>query len=156
MGTIEYIGIKTTRIRSLSGEQLICSNTDLTNSRVHNYKRMENRRAVFSFGVTYDTSVEKLNNIPDQVKKIVEEAGDTRFDRAHFKSFGNFSLDFEVVYFVLTPDYNIYMDKQQQINLMIFEFFKKEGIEFAFPTQTIFVHKVNSDQMYRSMEREVN
>ncbi len=141
MGTIEYIGIKTTRIRSLSGEQLIFSNTDLTNSRVHNYKRMEERRIVFSFGVTYNTSAEKLKTIPVQVEKIVETAGDTRFDRAHFKSFGNFSLDFEVVYYVLTPDYNIYMNKQQHINVMIYEFFKKEGIEFAFPTQTVFINK---------------
>ena len=148
MGTVEYIGIKTTRLRTLGGEQLICSNTDLTNSRVHNYKRMEERRAVFSFGVVYNTAAAKLKIIPPLVKKVVEELDDTRFDRAHFKSFGDFSLDFEVVYYILSGDYNIYMDKQQSINLKIFELFQKEQIEFAFPTQTVFVNRVNHDELY--------
>ena len=150
MGTVEYIGIKTTRLRTLGGEQLICSNTDLTNSRVHNYKRMEERRAVFSFGVVYNTAAAKLKIIPPLVKKVVEELEATRFDRAHFKSFGDFSLDFEVVYYILSADYNTYMDKQQSINLRIFELFEKEHIEFAFPTQTVFVNKVNHDEMYRA------
>ena len=150
MGTVEYIGIKTTRLRTLGGEQLICSNTDLTNSRVHNYKRMMERRTVFSFGVVYNTPAAKLKIIPPLIKKIIEELDDTRFDRAHFKSFGDFSLDFEVVYYVLSPDYNTYMDKQQSINLKIFELFEKEQIEFAFPTQTVFVNKVNEEEMYRA------
>jgi small-conductance mechanosensitive channel len=139
MGTVEYIGIKTTRLRTLSGEQLICSNTDLTNSRVHNFKRMHERRVVFNFGVVYDTAFSKLQRVPGMVKEIIEALPDTRFDRAHFKSFGSSSLDFEVVYYVLTPDYNYYMDRQQTINLEIFECFERENIEFAFPTQTLFV-----------------
>lgn len=137
MGTIEYVGIKTTHIRTLSGEQLICSNTDLTNSRVHNYKRMNERRIVFSFGVVYNTSAEKLNSIPAIVKTIITSVGQTRFDRAHFKDFGIFSLNFEVVYFVLSPDFNLYMDIQQKINLQLFKQFETDNIEFAFPTQTL-------------------
>lgn len=143
MGVVEYIGIKTTRIRTLSGEQLICSNTDLTNSRVHNYKRMIERRVVFTFGVVYDTASAQLKKIPSIVKDAVESLPDTRFDRTHFKSFGSSSLDFEVVYFLLTPDYNLYMDRQQEINLRIFETFEKEKIEFAFPTQTLFLRRNN-------------
>jgi len=138
MGTIEYVGIKTTHIRTLGGEQLICSNTDLTNSRVHNYKRMNERRIVFSFGVVYDTSSEQLSSIPQTVKEIIKSQEQTRFDRAHFKDFGNFSLNFEVVYYVLSPDFNLYMDIQQKINLQLFKKFETENIEFAFPTQTLF------------------
>ncbi len=137
MGTVEYVGIKTTRIRTLGGEQLVCSNTDLTNSRVHNYKRMQERRVVFSFGVVYNTPSRQLNAIPGMVKEIITGMENTRFDRAHFKAFGNFSLDFEVVYYVLLPDYNTYMDIQQQINLDLFSLFANDGIEFAFPTQTL-------------------
>jgi small-conductance mechanosensitive channel len=144
MGTVEYIGIKTTRIRTLGGEQLVCSNTDLTNSRVHNYKRMQDRRIVFSFGVTYSTSAAVMKEIPLMVKKIVESASGTRFDRAHFKSFGDFSLGFEVVYYVLSPDYNIYMDTQQNINIQILELFEERKIEFAFPTQTLFLNRVQN------------
>ena len=150
MGTVEYIGIKTTRLRTLGGEQLVCSNTDLTNSRVHNYKRMEERRAVFTFGVVYNTPAAKLKIIPALVRKIIEDLDSTRFDRAHFKSFGESSLDFEVVYYILSADFNVYMDKQQSINLRIFELFEKEQIEFAFPTQTVFVNKVNHEEMYRA------
>lgn len=144
MGMVEYIGIKTTRIRTLGGEQLICSNTDLTNSRVHNYKRMQERRVVFSFGVVYDTAASKLKRIPGIVKQIIESLPGSRFDRAHFKSFGNSSLDFEVVYYMLTPDFNQYMDKQQSINFSLFESFEQEQIEFAFPTQTLFLHHSES------------
>lgn len=141
MGTIEYIGVKTTRIRTLGGEQLICSNTDLTNSRVHNYKRMEKRRVLFSFGVVYQTPAQKLKNIPGMIKEIVESEPGNTFDRAHFSSYGDFSLNFEVVYYVTSPDYNLYMDRQQAINIAIFEKFEEEEIEFAYPTQTILFDK---------------
>jgi small-conductance mechanosensitive channel len=144
-GTVEYIGIKTTRIRTLSGEQLICSNTFLTNARVHNYKRMQERRIEFNFGVVYNTPAAKLKTIPPLVQKIIESVEDTRFDRAHFRSFGDFSLNFQVVYIVKTPDYNLYMDKQQTINLKIFELFEKEKIEFAYPTQTLFISRKNEE-----------
>lgn len=138
-GVIEYIGIKTTRIRTLSGEQLICSNTDLTNSRLHNFKRMERRRIVFSLGVTYQTTHAQLSEIPDLIKQPIDKRPKLQFDRAHFSGYGDFSLNFEVVYYVLDPDYTVYMDNQQAVYLDIFEAFEKRGIEFAYPTQTLFV-----------------
>ncbi len=141
MGSIEYIGIKTTRVRSLGGEQLVFSNTDLTNSRIKNYKRMEKRRVLFSLGVTYQTSTEQIKEVPGIIKKAIENVNDTVFDRAHFSSYGDFSLNFEIVYYVLSGDYNKYMDIQQEINFQIKEIFEKRGIEFAYPTQTLFMEK---------------
>jgi small-conductance mechanosensitive channel len=141
LGTVEKIGIKTTRVRSLSGEQLVFSNTDLVNSRIKNYKRMNERRVVFSFGVIYQTPAEKLERIPTMVREIIESIEKTRFDRAHFYKFGDSSLDFECVYYVLSRDYNLYMDIQQQINLALFRRFQEEGIEFAYPTQTLYITK---------------
>lgn len=138
-GTIEHIGLKTTRIRSLSGEQLIFSNNDLLKSRVHNYKRMSERRIVFSFGVVYQTSLEKLKAIKEIISDIINKEGNARLDRVHFKEYGDSSLNFEVVYFVNNADYNIYMDVQEAINLEIFRRFQQEGIEFAYPTQTLFI-----------------
>ena len=142
MGTVDYVGVKTTRIKSLTGEQLVCSNKDLTNSRLHNYKRMLERRVVLSFGVVYSTSANTLKAIPSMVREIIESEDKTRFDRAHFKGFGNSSLDFEAVYFVLSQDYNIYMDVQERINIRLFELFEQEGIEFAYPTQTLYMQPV--------------
>lgn len=139
MGAVEHIGFKTTRIRSLDGEQLIFSNSDLTNSRIRNYKRMQERRVVFKFGVVYQTSVEQLKAIPSIVREIVTSHQQTRFDRAHFFSYGDFALIFEVVYYVLSPDYNLYMDVQQHINVGIKEVFQARGIEFAYPTQQLYV-----------------
>ena len=138
-GIIEYIGIKTTRIRTLSGEQLICSNTDLTNSRLQNFKRMERRRIVFTLGVTYQTSHEQLAEIPGLVKEIITTKPKLQFDRGHFSGYGDFSLNFEFVYYVLDPDYTIYMDNQQAVYLEIFAKFAAKEIEFAYPTQTLFV-----------------
>jgi len=139
LGTVERIGLKTTRVRSLFGEQLVFANSDLLNSRIHNYKRMFERRIVFSIGVTYQTPYEKLAAIPDIIREIIELQEQTRFDRAHFKEYGDFALGFEIVYYVLVPDYNLYMDIQQAINLAIYERFEKEGIDFAYPTQTLYV-----------------
>ncbi len=142
LGTIEKIGLKTTRIRSLSGEQLIFSNTDLLKSRIRNYKRMYERRVVFGLGVIYQTTYDQLAAIPDMLREIVESQDGIRFDRAHFKQYGAYSLDFEIVYYVLSPDYNIYMDIQQAINLEIFRRFGEAGIEFAYPTRTLYVEPV--------------
>ena len=139
LGTVERIGLKTTRVRSLYGEQLIFSNSDLLNSRIRNYKRMFERRIVFGLGVTYQTPHEKLAQIPEMIREIIEAQEQTRFDRAHFKEYGDFALQFEVVYYVLVPDYNVYMDIQQAINLTIYERFEQEGIEFAYPTQTLYI-----------------
>lgn len=146
VGVVEYTGIKTTRIRALSGEQIVFSNTDLTNSRVHNYKKMERRRVVFKLGVVYQTPSRKLKMIPQIVKEIIEKQDDTVFDRGHFASYGDFSLNFEFVYYVTGSDYNKYMDIQQSINLTIFEAFEREEIEFAYPSQTLFVNKVNEEK----------
>jgi small-conductance mechanosensitive channel len=143
MGVVEMIGIKTTRIRAIGGELLIFSNTDLTNSRVHNFKKMEKRRVVFKLGVIYQTTSEKLKTIPNMVKSIIEKQNDATFDRGHFASFGDSSLDFEFVYYVTGADYTKYMDIQQAINLSVFETFEREKIEMAYPTQTLFVNKIN-------------
>ncbi len=141
LGTIEHIGIKTTRIRSLGGEQVVFSNTDLTNSRVRNYKRMDKRRVVFKLGVTYQTTLQQVKEIQAIITNIIKNINDTIFDRAHFFSYGDFSLVFEVVYYVMSRDYNKYMDIQQEINFAIKEEFEKRGIEFAYPTQTLFLEK---------------
>ncbi len=140
LGTIEHIGIKTTRLRSLTGEQIICANGELLNTRIRNFKRMQERRVVFNIGVIYDTSYEKLQRIPAMLKAIVEALDNTRFDRAHFFEYGDFSLNFEIVYYVLSADYNLYMDAQQAINLEIYQQFQQEEIEFAYPTQSLYVY----------------
>jgi len=137
LGTVEKIGLKTTRVRSLSGEQLVFSNNDLLQSRIRNYKRMFERRILFSFGVTYQTPHEKLAAIPAMIREIIEAQDQVRFDRAHFKEYGDFSLNFEIVYYVKNPDYNFYMDTQQAINLALYRRFQEEAIDFAYPTQTI-------------------
>jgi small-conductance mechanosensitive channel len=140
-GTVEHIGIKSTRIRALSGEQLVLSNTDLTSSRIHNYKKLQKRRIVFQLGVIYQTTAEQLRLIPEIVKQIIVDNPDAEFERGHFKSFGDFSLNFEFVYYVLSPEYVTYMDIQQSINLSIYDAFEKEGIEFAYPTQMLYINK---------------
>ena len=140
-GTVEHVGLKSTHIRSVSGEQLVFSNSDLLSSRIRNYKRMQERRAVFTVGVTYSTPAETLEAIPGMIRDIVEAQGNTRFGRSHFKSFGGYSLDVETVFFMTIPDYGIYMDVQQAINLAIYRKFAEEGIEFAFPTQTLHVEE---------------
>ncbi len=144
MGSVEYIGIKSTRLRSLTGEQIVMSNADLLSSRVRNYGRMQQRRIVFTLGVTYETPREKLKQIPELLRRIVESAPDVRFDRAHFAKYGDFSLDFEVVYYVLSAEYNTYMDVQQAINFRIHEEFEALGVEFAYPTQTLWLAKTGA------------
>ncbi|MFA5255225.1 MAG: mechanosensitive ion channel family protein [Candidatus Omnitrophota bacterium] len=141
MGSIEYVGIKTTRIRSLGGEMLVFSNSDLTDSRVRNYKLMEKRRVVFKLGVVYETPTGRLKEIPKIIENVIKNVKDAIFDRAHFFSYGDFSLIFEIVYYVAGPDYNKYMDIQQEINFAIKEEFEKRGIVFAYPTQTLYVNK---------------
>jgi small-conductance mechanosensitive channel len=137
MGTVEHIGLKTTRLRALSGEQLIFSNTDLTGSRIQNFKTMEQRRVLFTLGVTYDTPSEKLREIPALIKDIIDEVPDTAFGRAHFCAYGDYSLKFEIAYFVLNSDYDTYMDIHQEVNLRIKNVFDKNGVTFAYPTQTV-------------------
>lgn len=140
-GTVEHIGLKTTRVRSLSGEQLIFANNDLLKSRIRNYKRMDERRALFTVGVVYETPAEKLAAIPAIVKDVVDGVPNARFERAHFQAIGSSSHVFEVAYWVTSPDYGLYMDVQQAINLELVRRFRKKGIAFAYPTQTLFVQK---------------
>jgi small-conductance mechanosensitive channel len=127
-GTVEYLGIKTTRIRSLSGEQIIIGNSNLTGSRIHNHKRMINRRVVFTINIDYRTTIEKLKIIPVILRTIVEQQKPVMFDRAHFAAFGDWSFRFEVVYFVLDPNFNKFMDIQQAINLKVLEELQKNEI----------------------------
>jgi len=136
-GTIESVGLKTTRVRALSGEQLVFSNSDMLSSRIRNLGRMQERRVVFQIGVEYNLDSQKLRRIPEIVQGAIETRENVRFDRCHFKAFGDFSLNFETVYFMTVPDYRAYMDTQQAINLAVYESFETEGIPFAFPTQTL-------------------
>jgi small-conductance mechanosensitive channel len=137
MGTVEKIGLKTTRLKSLSGDQLIFSNNDLLKSRIVNCRRMRERRVAFSVGVACGPPREKLEQIPSMLREIVQSQKEVRFDRAHLKELGGYSLNFEVVYFVLTPDYTVYMDIQQSINLAIYEQLAEMSVELAYPTQTL-------------------
>jgi len=138
-GTVEYIGLKTTRLRSISGEQLIFSNNDLLKSRIRNYRRMAERRVVFGLGIDYRTPPEKLQEINMIITGIIGKMENVRFDRVHFKEYGDSSLKYEVVFFVTNPDYKIYMNVQESINLAIFRSFREKGIQFAHPVRTIFM-----------------
>jgi small-conductance mechanosensitive channel len=145
-GTVKKIGIKSTRVQLLQGEELVLSNSVLTTSSVRNFKKMRKRRISFSFGVIYATPTNKLKKIPGIIRDIIDsdklEYVD-KLDRVHFTEFGDFSLNFDIIYFLKTKDYVKYKDTQQEINFAIKEAFEKEGIEMAFPTQTIFLNKEN-------------
>lgn len=140
-GTVEKVGLKTTRVKSLWGEQLVFANAQLLSSEIKNYKRMQERRIAFGIGVTYETTAEKLRALPGWLKAAVEAQPDVRFDRAHFKEYADFSLNFEIVYYVLSPEYNLYMDRQQAINLAIFDKLAQEGVQFAYPTRTLYLRQ---------------
>lgn len=146
LGTIDYIGIKTTRVRSLSGEQLVFSNSDLTNSRIHNYKRMQRRRIVFTFRVTYQTNIDHVREIPEIVRNAINNQDRVAFDRAHLRSFDESCMTYEAVYMVESADYNVYMDIQQAINLEILEAFTSKGIQFAYPTRTVYMHQQQPEE----------
>jgi len=140
-GVVERIGIKTTRIRALQGEEVVISNRELTSVRVQNFKKLKERRVVFLFGVAYETPNEKVKKIPSIIQEIVEGVEGARFDRSHFQSFGDSALLFETVYFIESNDYTKYMDIQQAVNLGVKEVFEKEEIAMAYPTQTIYLAK---------------
>ena len=136
-GTVEKIGIKTTRLRALQGEELVISNQELTNAQIQNFKKMSERRINFAIGLTYDTSSEKLKRVPGLIKQIIDSSEGVRFDRVHFKEFGEFSLIFEIVYYIKSSDFVKYMNIQQSINFEMKSVFEKEQIVMAYPTQTI-------------------
>jgi len=137
VGSIENVGVKTTRIRSLGGEQIVIANTELLKLTVSNYKRMRERRIVFSFGITLDASAAQAQAVADAVKRVIQQSERVRFDRAHFKAFGSHSLDYEAVYIVLSPEYNVYMDEQQRINLALIREFETLGVSLAIPARRV-------------------
>ena len=141
MGTVKKVGVFSTRIQALRGEELCLSNHDIKDKTIQNFAKMQRRRVVFTVGVIYDTPVEKLKKIPDMVKEIIGRIPVATVDRVHFAAFAAYSLDFEIVYYVETSDYVVYMDTQHAINIAIAEEFEKEGIEIAYPTQTLIVEK---------------
>lgn len=140
-GRVKKIGIKTTRIQSIQGEELIISNKELTEKRVKNYGRIEKRRVSFLFGICYETPLEKVKMVPKILEEILKKEELVEIDRIHFKEFGDFSLNFEAVFFFQSRDYKAYLDAQQRIYLKLMEKFSQEGIEFAYPTQTIFLQR---------------
>jgi small-conductance mechanosensitive channel len=140
-GTVESTGIKTTRIRSITGEQIIIANSDILDSRVNNFKRMKERRITFTFGVAYRTAWENLQTITDLIKNIIENQSDARFERGHLKGFDASSIDYEFIYWVTKPDYAAFMDVQEKINLAVIEAFAERKIEPARPTQIVFLQK---------------
>jgi small-conductance mechanosensitive channel len=155
LGSVEHIGLKTTRLRSLSGEQLVFANTDLTKSRVRNYKRMCERRNVFTIQVGYGTPTDKLERIATMLRETVRAHDKVRLDRAHLKEYTDTAVVYEIVYYTLIPDYNFYMDTQQAINIAIYDWFKREGIEFARPARIIQVQtaSVTGDNGEESKEQ---
>jgi small-conductance mechanosensitive channel len=138
-GTVTHISMKSTRIKLLRGEELIISNRAILDKNIHNYKKLQKRRVIFTIGVIYGTPIEKLRKIENMIREIICKCQICEVDRIHFREFGAYSLNFEVVYYLDSSDYNTYMDIQQQINFGIAEAFEKEKIEMAFPTQTIFL-----------------
>jgi small-conductance mechanosensitive channel len=142
-GTVESIGIKSTRVKSVSGEQIVVPNSEIVKVKLRNYGRLQERRATFTFGVAYDTTPAQLEAIPALIRSAIADAGQgkTRFDRAHFTSFGDSKLNFEVVYFVTVPDYNLYMDIQQGVNLRLMRELDARGVKFAVPTPAVVIER---------------
>ena len=138
-GRVENIGLKTTRISSLSGEQIIVSNSDLLNSRIRNYKHMTERRVSFTIGIACETPYEKVKEIPGILEEIISAQDNVRFDRAYFSSYGNFTFDFDVLYHVLDADFSTHMKAKQNINLEILKRFEEEGITMPYPTQHVYL-----------------
>jgi len=136
-GTIEHIGLKTTRIRALSGEQIVCANAELLAQTLHNYKRMDTRRIVFTFGISPHTPTDKVREVSAEVKRIIESSERTHFDRAHFFAFNESQLTFEVVHIMQTADYNQYMDVQQEINLQLLQALRDMDVHLAFPIRRV-------------------
>jgi len=144
-GTVERVGLKTTRIRSLGGEQIVMSNAELLKRTVANFKRLQTRRVQFNFGITPDATPDVVAAVPPLVRELVEADPQLEFARAHFKGFGENSLNFEVVYRVKDPSYDVYMDRQQALNLALMRRFQERGIRFALATPTVNVFGVKAD-----------
>ncbi len=143
-GTVRHIGLKTTRLTSITGEELVFANSDLLKSRIHNYKKMQERRVVYTLGVEFDTPPEKLRQINEIVREIFDTIPNGRLSRVHFSRISQSTLDFEIVYYVESPDYQTYMDVQEAFNLAVMERFSREKIAFAYPTQTLQIQHASS------------
>ena len=140
-GEVEDIGLKSTRLRSSTGEEIVFSNTDLLDSRIRNYRSVERRRVLFNLGITYQTPNEKLSQIPGIVQSAVEVHSETVFNHAYFKGFGDSALNFEILYHIETTEFSVYREILQSVNFDLFKRLEAEGIEFAYPTQTVYVEK---------------
>lgn len=147
-GTVEKIGLKSTRIRSTSGEEIVVSNKDLLNSWINNFGRMSERRYIMRIGVTYDTSGEILERIPEIMKEEINAASqDLKINRVHFTSYGEYALIFEANISIFKVNYAEYLDVVQKINLNIKKRFDREGIKFAFPTQSLYIEKIQNNKV---------
>ncbi|HAC69585.1 MAG TPA: mechanosensitive ion channel protein MscS [Pseudomonas sp.] len=144
-GTVEHVGLKTTRIRSLGGEQIVMANAEMIGSTIQNYKKLQERRIVFKFGLTYASKPNQIKQVTTALKEIIQRQDKTRFDRAHLLTFGDSSLEFEVVYIVLDASYNVYMDIQQAINIEMMEAFAKIGVRFALSSRSLYVETLPAD-----------
>ena len=153
-GTVEHVGLKTTRIRSLGGEQIVMANAEMIGSTIQNYKKLQERRIVFKFGLTYACQPNQVKQVTSTLKEIIQRQEQTRFDRAHLLAFGANSLDFEVVYIVLDPSYNLYMDIQQAINIEMMEAFAQIGVRFALASRSLYVESLPSDFLAEKERRE--
>jgi len=137
-GTVEKIGIKSTRIRTLQGEELVVSNTELTTARVQNFKKMSERRIVSQFGITYETPQAQVHEVPEVVRGIFSSIDGARLDRVHFTTFADSALIYELVYYVETSGYPEFLDIQQRFNFELMRILSEKDVEFAYPTQTIY------------------
>ena len=142
-GTVEKVGIKSTRIRTLQGEELVVSNAELTTARVQNFKKMKERRIAMQFGITYETPYDKVEAVNGIVERIFADISNARLDRVHFTTFADSALLFDVVYYVDSSDYTEFLNAQQQFNFDLMQSFSEQGIEFAYPTQTIYTKTVS-------------
>ena len=146
-GTVEYIGIRSTRLRSISGELHVFANSDITAARIRNYTKMKERRAEINLGVVYETPLEKLKIIPQIIENVINNIEQVRFERVHFRAFGNFSLEFQTIFWVEDDNLKVFLDKQQEILYKIFDEFKKNQIEFAYPTSKVFLENINNNKI---------
>ena len=137
--TVEKIGIRSTHLRSLRGEIVVINNSKLTSSNIENFATMQQRRMIYSIGVTYNTTADQIQSIPTTIQTIIESTDHTIFNRCHFTDFGDFSLNFQIVYYIDNSNYTQALDIQQSINLGIMRKFEEQGIEFAFPSQTLYL-----------------
>ncbi len=141
VGHIQKVGVKTTKMKSINGEQIVIPNSDLVQSKLKNLRRLVERRDVTLLGVEYSTPIEKLHLIKDRVGQIIDEMEDVRLDRIHLKEFADSAIVFEIAYYVLSSEFNEYMDVKEKVNFCIIDFFEKNDINFAYPSQTIYFKK---------------